>query len=72
MKPLLLAWIIFLVGAAGGAAYLWTYEAPKIEAKEGDRLTFTQVDKAPVLSSGTMEFDASQPTPVDEDCPSSC
>jgi hypothetical protein len=72
MKPLLLAWIVLLVGAAGGAAFLWSYEAPVLEAKEGEQLTITEVDKAPVLSTGTMEFDASQPQIEDEDCPSSC
>lgn len=72
MKPLLLTWVVLLVGAAGGAAFLWNYEAPALEAKEGERLTITEVDKAPVLSTGSMEFDASQPAPVDEDCPSSC
>ncbi len=72
MKPLLLTWVILLVAAAGGAAWLWTYEAPTLEAKEGERMTITEVEKAPVLSSGPMEFDPSQSTPEDEDCPSSC
>lgn len=72
MKPLLLAWIISMVAMVGGATYLWIYEAPVLEAKEGERLTIAEVEKAPVLASGSMEFDASQPTPEDEDCPSSC
>ncbi|MHA1544004.1 MAG: hypothetical protein ACTSU8_02605 [Alphaproteobacteria bacterium] len=72
MKPLLLAWIVLLVGAAAAATFLWSYEAPVLEAKEGERLIITEVDKAPVLSTGTMEFDASQPQTEDEDCPSSC
>ena len=72
MKPLLLTWLVLLVGATGGAAYLWTYEAPVVEAKEGERMTITEVEAAPVLSSGSMEFDASQPPLLDEDCPSSC
>ena len=72
MKALVSAWIIALFLIAGGIAFLWQYEAPELEAKEAEQVTITAVDKAPVLSSGPMTFDASQPAKDDEDCPSSC
>ncbi len=72
MRALLLAWVFSLVAIAGGAAYLWAYEPPALEAREAERMTITQVEKAPVLSSGAMTFDASQPENPDEDCLSSC
>jgi len=72
MKTLTFAWILSLVAIAGGLAFLWNYDVPVLKAEAAEQVTITAVGEPPVLSSGPMAFDASQPTPKDEDCPSSC
>lgn len=72
MKSLVLAWVFSLTAIAGGLAYLWNLEVPEVKAGEPEQVIITARDKAPVLSSGPMTFDASQPAGDDEDCLSSC
>jgi hypothetical protein len=72
MKALVTAWVVSLAITGGGLLYLWTLEVPEVKATEADQVVITARDKAPVLSSGPMTFDASQPEAADEDCLSSC
>ncbi len=72
MKTLVTAWVVSLVAVAGGLAFLWNYNIPEVKATEAEQVIITARDKAPVLSSGPISFDASKPMADDEDCPSSC